>query len=477
MGNSYRLPRTRSSVASVAVTLALAAGACTPDHPPDVGGVHRTALTAQAPSAAPSPVPVGAPALPAKPNCSSFPESGEPRSLALARCLAEPIDARAFGPQRATPQAVLYLDHSASMRGFLHPLGGNPASFQTIVDRILAGAQPVAAFAYGSSLVALNPKTSLAAINTPSFYSATNTLLEQVLDRVARDSTDSHTHIIIGDGRRGSPGTAEAQFSRMRSTAVDWIAHGGVFMVATTMAPFQTVPSDPSGCRTGSAAAQAGQVCPLYAFIFVAPPDVQAITSAASEVFEHIFVWPVPTLDPSALTVARTPNTPQINVNPKWLQLPNGQVITRVRGVAGRSNSPVRFRLSTDTTSPTGRVDHAILDGERIGIALRVKSLAPAAITGPWANVNSVGGLARIATRADAGLPTIEFITHGHSGPEMMIVADIVPTGAPEWLEEFDAKDSSDTLRTYGLSRLFAGFQLEASQHPRSVARYTFVAN
>lgn len=420
---------------------------------------------------------VSEPAAAVAPSCRQLPESGEPRSRAIAKCLAEPINTRAFGPQRATPQAVLYLDHSASMRGFLHPLGGNPTSFQTIVDRILAGAQPVAAFAYGSSLVPLNPKTSLTAINTPSFYSATNTLLEQVLDRVARDTTASRTHIIIGDGRRGSPGIAEAQFSGMRNTAMAWIAHGGAFIVATTMAPFQTVPTDPSGCRTGSAAANAGQVCPLYAFIFVAPQDVQTITSAASEVFEHIFIWPVPPLDPSATAVTRTPNTPQINVNPKWVQLPNGQSIIRVRGVGGASNNPVRFRLGADTTNPIGRVEHAVIDGERIGIALHAKSLLPAAVGAQWVNVGPVGGLARIARQPDAGLPTIEFITHGSTAPEVMIVAEIVPTGVPEWLEEFDAKDSADVLRTYGLSRLFAGFQLDASQHPHSAARYMFVAN
>lgn len=363
------------------------------------------------------------------------------------------------------------------MRGFLKPLGGNPTSFQTIVDRILAGAPPVRAFAYGSGLVPLAGDGALGAINTPSFYSATNTLLEQALDSVDRDTSVQRTHILIGDGRRGSPASADAQFTRMRNTAVKWIAHGGTLVVAASMAPFQTVATDPSGCRQGPNAQRADQTCPLYAFMFVAPADVEEISSAASEVFQHIFVWPVPVLSGSALTIVQPRNTPQININPKWIALPDGQYITRVRGVGDASSNADTIRLIADTTNPGGRLASSILQGEEVKLVLRMKPLSQGAASMSWTPLNPAGGLARVIPSDTSSIPGIAFITHGAEGATSTIIADLVPTGIPRWLEEFDAKSGSDIVRTYGLSRLFSSFQFTAMQHPSPIARYTFVAN
>ena len=44
-----------------------------------------------------------------------------------------------------------------------------------------------------------------------------------------------------------------------------------------------------------------------------------------------------------------------------------------------------------------------------------------------------------------------------------MFRVDLVATGEPLWLDKFAARDAGDVVRTYGLSRLFEGFRVEAA--------------
>ena len=415
---------------------------------------------------------------------------GEAGDLALARCLAAPeltpTDSAGSSP------VVVYFDRSGSMRGFLDPSYPTriPTDYRSVIDRLVVGLRPVRGFSFGSALRAAEP--TLATLGNRDFYTDRDTQTEQVLAEIARDSAARETHIIVTDGRRGSPNAADAQYVRMREQGTRWVARGGSFVVATSLAPFQTVASDPSGChRAKSAPAGEPQTCPLYVFGFIAPGDEWRILVAIASVFEHLYVWPVPTMPPTALTIVPADmNRRDIRIERRWATAEHGSPIVRVRGDSATNRVSAAAVALRDTTSPEGHVLAALLRDQLSELSVYSRGFTPAAASHTWASSEARGSLVRAADKPASGLEepvawrrTLDFVTRGPRAPVTMFMVELVPTGIPLWIDDFAARDASDVVRTYGLSRLFESFRADALRltggdgRARPMGRFFLVAN
>ena len=407
------------------------------------------------------------------PQCPST-GAGEVYDIAVAKCLANPLAAKSVA-QRSAPKVVLYLDRSASMRGFLDPEYPTrvKTDFRSVIDRLLVGTNTVRAYSYGSSIRRFQP--TLGVLGNKEFYSDRDTRLEDALAIIARDSLGLETHVIVGDARRGSPDRANAQFTDLRTMADAWVDHGGTFITAVSLAPFKTVASDPSGCRTVPGDVAGSQTCPLYAFAFVAAQDVDAVTTAIADVFENIFAWPVPVIPTAALTEEQQGSSPDISLEKKWAPLPDGGWIGRTRGRATTASNRELFTqlAAGDSLNPSGRTYAALLSGQEQAVSLRAKSLS-SSTSSPWVDVAPRGALVRMTKDKP---PTLGFVTRGVDAPRSIIAVDLLPRGVPSWLESVSAADANDVRRTFGIGLLFEAFRTKADRSPAPAARYFFVAN
>ena len=388
----------------------------------------------------------------------------------------------------AVKPVVVYFDRSGSMRGFLDPNYPTrvPTDYRAVIDRLVVGLRPARGFSFGNALRTVEP--TLATLGDRNFYSDRDTQTEQVFTEIARDSVGGESHIIVTDGRRGSPTTADAQYVRMREHAMRWVERGGTFVVATSLAPFTTVASDPSGCRRAAdAAASEPQTCPLYVFGFIAGGDEQRITTALASVFEHMFVWPAPVISPDALTLLPDdPDRRDLRLERRWTSAAGGTPIMRVRGDSATNRTLTAMVSLRDTVSAEGRAQQSLLRDQGARIALYSRALTPAAAAQPWRAVEARGALVRVmdaaAGEARSG-HAIALVSRGPRGPMSMFRLDLVPTGEPLWLEEFAARDASDVVRTYGLGRVFEGFRAQAAatagpgDAPRAFGRFFIVAS
>jgi hypothetical protein len=358
---------------------------------------------------------------------------------------------------------VLYVDLSQSMRGFLDPEfpTGEPIEYTHVIDILDARLSPTPVTGFGSSVRVIGRKASGTLANR-DVYSDGNTQLEDVFSRVHADSQVASTHIVVGDGRRSNPISAIDQFMQMRDIAAEWIKRGGTFAVAASKAPFKPVAADPSGCRTEAEPADTSAAerakCPLYAFAFIAPGEQTRVVAALAEVFEHIYVTPMPGVDDKLvhLRLASRSAAPAIRFEPRWVPTPKAD-IARVRGDSLVVQPlPAEITL-TDTTSPAGRAAAAALHGQSLEARLfaRPASLPPA----PWKET-AFGGL----VRAGADPLHVAFVSYGPTNARWMYRIELVPAGPPVWLKDFDAANAHDARRTYGLGRLFERFQQPAGR-------------
>jgi hypothetical protein len=397
--------------------------------------------------------------------CGSSPApcADEPGSMQCARELAdaEPI---AGWVEAGRKPIVLYMDRSGSMRGFLDP--GYPArvptDYRSVIDRLVVGLQPAEAFGFGTNLRP-SPAT-IDALGNRDFYSDNNTLLEQVVDRVARDTARSQTHVIVGDGRRFSPRSAHLQFERMRAAAMDWIEAGGTFMVAASLAPFAPVSTDPSGCREGA------DVCPLYAFVYVAPGDEARIASTLVGVFEHLFVWPMPGLPSRALTFSADRASQGISLNRQWQRSSDQGAIIRAHGLQPGATLQGRIHLS-DSAGDEDRVLNAVLNGQALDARVEVRPVQ----TEPRMDWRAAAGANALVRPSGASPLALEVAAGSQSQPSLYKV-ELFPTGEPTWLTTFDAESPQEPQRTFGLDILFEAFRQDI-RRGQPVARVYIVAN
>jgi hypothetical protein len=440
----------RRSIAAAAATITFLLGACTVDQPPRGSSGKGNGGSEE---------PAGV--------CRRTVE-GEAGDLALARCLASP---ELLPSEKAgVHPVVVYFDRSASMRGFLDPKYPTriPTDYRSVIDRLVVGLKPTRGFSFGAALRPAEP--TLATLGNRDFYTDKDTQTEQVLAEIARDTASRETHIIVTDGRRGSPNAADAQYVRMREYGAQWVGRGGSFVVGSSLAPFQTVASDPSGChRANTAADPESQTCPLYVFGFVAAGDEWRILTAIAGVFEHLYIWPTPTIPPSALTlVPSDPDRRDLRIERRWAAAPKGTPIMRVRGDSATNRTLSATIALRDSTSLEGRTFAAVFRDQIGETVVFSRGFTPAAASQPWVSAEARGSLVRRAdepSESPGSTPwrrTLDFVTRGPRAPLTIFMVDMYPTGTPLWINEFAAKDANDVLRTYGLGRLFESFRADA---------------
>ncbi|HET6232641.1 MAG TPA: hypothetical protein VFE05_21380 [Longimicrobiaceae bacterium] len=353
------------------------------------------------------------------------------------------------------------------MRGFLDP--NYPSRIRTdyrsVIDGVVVGLAPSAAYGYGNDV--RPAQASIGVMGNRDFYSDNNTEMEQALKLIAADTALASSHVIVGDGRRGNPNTANEQYVQLRSRADEWIRKGGTFMVAASMAPFQTVAADPSGCRV---AAGGSQTCPLYAFAYVAKGDETRIAAALAEHFEHLFVWPLPALPPTGLHAIAQNHVSDPTLFASWGSSTDSTPIIRVRGAAA-TNTPLRILLQlTDSTSPMGKTAARAMTGQNLRASLSVRPLSS---PGNWEDSPPNA----LAESVQGNPFAVDMVSRGADQPRFLYRVELLPTGVPTWLEQFDADSAGEPVRTYGLSRLFELFRHLAEQSPKAAGRIYAVVN
>jgi hypothetical protein len=356
------------------------------------------------------------------------------------------------------------------MRGFLDPTYLSRVGYRNIIDGLIVRLNPNQAFGFGNTVEPI--PASLESLGNRDFYDDSNTELEDALEVIARDSTTASTHLVIGDGRRTDPDLANGQYVAMRQLARDWIERGGTFLVAASRAPFATVEGDPAGCRPDPEAAAA--TCPLYAFMFIAAGDETRIvgTFATADVFEHVFVWPLPATDQTRLTA--TESHPDLTFESSWAATPNGTPIARVRGNA-YTNDPLGGQLELGPASDlAGAATRLALEGQAFTNSISVRLLNDPSGAAPWQPV-----LGRISlVTAVQGEPRAFEVRSLGSPDRNLYRIEVLPTGEVPWLSEFDAASAGDAERTLGLGRLFELFRsLAQADSPSPVQRAYLVVN
>ena len=406
----------------------------------------------------------GADGTPGAPGCPGANAPGASGQIAVANCLAEPRLTE--GAQRATrtPKVILYIDRSASMRGFLDPAfpGRVPTDYRSVIDGVAVGLSPDTGYSFGKSLRGIKP--SLATLSKVDFYSDGDTRMEDVFAAIRRTGS-RFSHVIIGDGRRGSPSSAIEQFVGMRELAVQWTDSGGTFVIATSNAPFTTVESDPSGCRAGRSEGPS-QTCPLYAFAFARRGDEMAVATALASAFQQLFSWPA--LRPPSGGLRLVPRAAAAHggvvMNGIWAGT-NAEPIPLVGGpVASNSRFATRITLLSDN-SGTGKALGEAFAGNGDSVLVSAKPLAVSARNQPWKELSTTGGV----LLRGAGPREFDFVTFGSTAPRTIFRFDVVSTGVPSWLGEFDATNAGDAERTYGLDRLFEAFRIKAANRMSTV--------
>ena len=390
------------------------------------------------------------------------------RAEALARDDSVPV----WPAAEAGKPVVLYVDRSQSMRGFLDP--EYPArvrtDYRSVLDGFDARLHPSRVFGFGNEVRAAEG-SGLGVLGDKEFYSDANTELEEVFPLLEADSTLGSTHVIIGDGRRTDPNSANTQYVRMRAAAERWIGQGGTFIVAASHAPFKPVAADPSGCRDATAA-EGRETCPLYAFAFVAPGDEGRVAAALAATFDDLFITPLPAVAASGAGLASS-GTGVLTLESRWARGPRGGSIARVRGSA-ETNQPLRASIVVrDTTSPLGRAALAGLRGRRLVPQLSVRVLADDTIASRWQDSPARGALLRPTDDPLA----YEFFSRGPTAPRYLYRIQLHPAGDPAWLERYDAERAADAQRTYGLGRLFESFRARDPRTAAPVVRLYAVVN
>jgi len=412
----------------------------------------------------------------AQPGGCKFVGTGEVADRDLAFCLAESAAAPASTAGQAERPVVLFVDRSKSMRGFLDPAYPTriATDYRSVIDRLVVGLKPESGYSFGVQIRAVSP--TLGTLGSPEFYLDTDTRMEQAFDIIATDSATDRTYIIVGDGRRGTPQVADAQFAKMRSLAERWVDGGGAFMVGASLAPFKTVPDDPSGCRTDRPD-DPRQTCPLFAFAFVAKGADTQISATLSQVFEHLFAWPIRPIEGGEIGLFAAEVRSDVRFERKWQTSTHGEPIVRSRGP-----SPVQQWLSVavrlnDTVDAYARGRQAQLDGQGITLRLHSRRFSPEAFTSLWQKVERAG-LIRISPEQPL---TFDLITRGETAPATIFRAELVPNGLPSWLDAMDATNADDRIRTYGFGRLFETFRQRAAflamADSAAIARFYLVAN
>jgi hypothetical protein len=400
---------------------------------------------------------------------------GETADRALASCLTAD-DAGTYAASPSTPADVtVFVDRSASMQGFLDPSypAHVPTDYRSVIDKVLVGVHPTSAFSFGSQVQPIT--ATLGTLADRGFYGDRDTETESVLQRIARDTAMQHAYVIVTDGRRGSPNSALNQYVALRALARKWVAAGGSLIVGASMAPFSTVAADPSGCRREGESAE-DQRCPLYAFALAPKGSQRWLTGVLASAFEHLYTWPAMRLAgrEEALISPKVQSSLQFERN--WGPTGQGSPIVRSRG-SSASNDWSSLRLTpADSTSAEGAGVLAALRGQRMTVVVSTRRFGD----GPKSDWNRVSGNTTILRPNPNDVMAVDLVTRGQGAQPTLYRVDLMPEGSPAWLDQFDATNRDDRMRTYGLGRLFEAFRQDAkslSPESATLARFFVLAN
>lgn len=390
----------------------------------------------------------------------------------------EGADAKPWQGGAPEHPVAIYADRSRSMRGFLDPAYPNTKDYRSVIDGLQARLAPRKVYGFGNA-VRLEANAGLDVLGNRDFYSDGNTEMEEALDTIAADSQRAWSHLVVGDARRTDPNLANRQFVRMRDLAMRWTEKGGIFLVAVSPAPFRPVPGDPSGCHAPSAAsAQADSAwkCPLYAFAFAAPGDGMRVAGALTELFQHVWAFPIPTAPGNAVAL-RADGAPQgVTFDPAWLAGGEWGNVPKIEAEAP-ATQPLRLKLEpAKPAENTGRLLAAMLAGQETRATLTARAVSADAQAASWSDRDGRTGPVRLAQDGRG----LEVYSPGGDDCAAAEPADpcgtlyrleLRPAGVPAWLAAFDAREAADQERTFGLGRLFESFQARAAGSAPPLAR------
>lgn len=401
--------------------------------------------------------------------------TGESADRSLAACLTSDDAGVLEKVQSSAASVTVFVDRSASMQGFLDPAYPSriATDYRSVIDNVLVGVHPTEAFSFGSEIRPIN--ATLGTLADRSFYSDHDTETEAVLRRIAADTARRRAYVIVTDGRRGSPDYALNQYVELRQLAQSWVDSGGALIVAASMAPFSTVAADPSGCRREGKTA-VDQRCPLYAFALAPRGSERWLVSVLASAFEHVYAWPAMRMTGRELALISPPNQSTLQFERNWGPTPHGSPIVRSHGkVASNTWVPLKI-AAVDTSSLTAAGVLSAMRGQRMNVVISSRRFGDGQVS-PWSRLAENTAI----VRSKAGDPmTIEFITRGEGSMPSLYRIDVMPEGSPSWLDDFDAANRDDRMKTYGLDRLFEGFRQQArtlSPDTATLARFYVVAN
>ena len=386
-------------------------------------------------------------------------------------------------PSAAAVAYRIYIDRSGSMTGYLDTafagefgVRRGSSSLRRQLEMVLAApnASSSVVYGFGERVVPVGAGSGQAVIGElvrQDFYRDNNTRLEDVLDSVAADTRRTAVHLIITDGRRATGEAEIGQYARMAQVARQWlsdtsVARGGVFAAAVVSAPFHQVRSDRAGCWAvrpdgdeehesehgqGDAdrAERASPMrCPLYTFAFIPRRGAGPVLEMLRQNANRLFVTPtVPTALALEAPPAQTPNATLNTVNgpPLHLFFTSDQldyVHDTVAVIGSVREGAARYAIDD---SLIVRVQVAQIDTGFGGAWSDVPDLAGALV--------KPGELRRDTARKRLVVP-LELRAR-KDGSKMRLRLELVTSGRPGWLGDYEATKQGEGVRTYGLSALF----------------------
>jgi hypothetical protein len=361
------------------------------------------------------------------------------------------------------------------------------SSLRLVIDRVLASGDPTRrrVFSFGTRVRPVPTPSNQDVIRTlvqQDFYRDNDTRLEDVLDSIALDRPHSRTHLIVTDGRRGSGADALAQYRRLGELAQQWSASStGLFAFAVLDAPFAPVRNDQAGCWKGKKASMdrdqpgeesAGQPlrCPLYVALFAPRNSAIEILDRLRSTSAHLVVAPTPTDSIVVLVANVTPKPSTLLVRGgRELGIPLHMFFRAPGSANDASVTRASVTLATEFEQSAGRF---ALD-DVLQWRLQSAQITTDASASAWTPV-------RNATEAwvSPGTPSVEGRRRVVLPVELRARAEVRPTryylellstGRPAWLQQYEAAQQGDATRTFGLSELFA--QLHST--PTTLAGFT----
>jgi hypothetical protein len=366
----------------------------------------------------------------------------------------------------------LYVDQSGSMAGYLdrefgQQFGVAPgtSSLRAVVARLSSVGRTAAVPAvYGfgekvTSVIARANQDVIAQLVERGFYRARDSRLEDVLDRIARDTARGDIHIILTDGRRDGGAAAIAQYRRLGMLARQWTtdtptATPGMFALAAISAPFQPAGTSHAGCW--STPPQRLLHCPLYVFAFAPQAAAAELLPALRFLGTRLYV--TPTLGDDSVRL-RADQASVAASDAAGLHTFGGRTPADPLLLLYRATRPTGQSEATPTV--LADVSRSLLRYAAGDSLIVVVSMAPLTGRAPqWDRVErSAEAWVRPRTPvADSTGSTIAIPIDLRARPQLSPTAyriELASSGRPAWLDEYSSAQQGDATRTFGLASLF----------------------